>query len=631
MVRVVATGKQGRKRSRRGPAIGVVAAALGMAMLPAVAVPDVAPVAKAEQPQGKVLRVAVTQDIKKLNPFQGTSLVDTQVGRLMYEFLVIPNATDSTPEGALAESWTPSQDGKTWTFKMRKGVQWSDGQPITAKDVEFTYNQIMTNPGAKDANEVAVASFESVKATDPETVEIRTKFVNVAVIGSVGEIPIVPEHVWRDKVAGIKDFKNEQTPVVGSGPYVLSGVESGRSVTLKANDKFWRGRPKVDTLQMVKYENTEAASQALIKGDADLVYNLTPAQYRTLEKTSGIKASAGRNRRFTEIIMHTGAKKADGSTWGTGNPVLADVEFRKALDHAVNRKTLIEKVFGGYAEEATQLIPPVYPDWTFKLSDDKKRNFDIGKANSILDAAGYRKGDGGARLDKQGKPITLRLLSRNDRAEQAQMAEYVKEWFGQLGVTVDHKSIASSQLNDDTTSGNFDLSFSGWSVGPDPDNMLGQQLCKLVGTELGDTNICNPEYDRLFAQQQAELNKDKRKETVQRMQQMLYDNVSAIMLSYDKLLEAYRSDRFTTFVTQPQNGGIINNQSGYWGYYGATPVGETPPAGAPKAAEQTNSDSDSSGLGTGGWAAIIIGAVVVLGGLGLLGARRKRVSADDRE
>jgi peptide/nickel transport system substrate-binding protein len=181
----------------------------------------------------------------------------------------------------------------------------------------------------------------------------------------------------------------------------------------------------------------------------------------------------------------------------------------------------------------------------------------------------------------------------------------------------------SNQVNDDTTAGNFDLSFSGWSVSPDPEFMLAQETCDVVGTDLGDSNFCDKGFDSLYKQQQAELDKGKRMQLVQQAQGILHDKVAALLLTYDKQLEAYRSDRFASFPTQPSNNGVITNQSGYWGYYGATPVGmESAPA--------ASSDS-SSGLSTGAVVGIVGGAaVLVAGGVWFL-SRRRKVTADERE
>jgi peptide/nickel transport system substrate-binding protein len=595
-------------RSRRW-GVGVLLAVSAL-----VTAPLVTP-APAGAQQGTTLRVAFTSDIDTLNPFQATLLVSTQIGRLMYEFLTVNGAKDSAPEPGLAEKWDTSSDNLTWTFHLRKGMRWSDGQPITAKDVAFTYNLIMTNPDAQAANGVAVTNYASVTAPDDSTVVIKTKQPQASMLQS--EVPIVPEHIWKD-VKDLKGFTNETAlPAVGSGPFVLTGYQEGQSVTLKANDKFWRGRSKVDTLQFVKYENTDAAVQGLRKGDVDLVYRLTAAQYKALQGQPNIATNPGNNRRFTEIIFNPSNPKADGTSFGNGNPVLKDVQFRRALAYAVDPKTLIDKVFQGLAEPATGVMPATFPDWNLKPKT--QHNFDTAKANSMLDAAGYAKGAGGLRTDKQGRPIALKLLVTADDAQRQQMAEYVKGWFAEIGVGVTPEFKSSNQVNDDTDAGNFDLAFSGWSVSPDPDFMLAQETCGVVGTDLSDSNFCDPAYDKLYAEQQAELDKNKRKDLVQQAQNLLYDNAAALVLTYDKQLEAYRSDRFAPFQTQPDPGGIIANQSGYWAYYQAAPPGAAGPSAA------------SSGLPTGAVVGIVGGAAVLLVGAVWGLSRRRRATADERE
>ena len=577
--------------------------------------PGLLPAAQA-QDTGVTMRVSHTQEIDTLNPFTAVFLISTQIGRLMYEYLTVNSAESSSPEPGLAESWSTSPDNLTWTFKIRD-AKWSDGAPITAKDAAFTYNLIMTNEDAAAANGVAVANYESVTATDDRTLVIKTKKPQASMLSS--EVPIVPEHVWG-KVSDVKSFKNTETlPAVSSGPFVLTGYQEGQSTTLKANDNFWRGRPEVDTLQFVKYENSDAAVQGLRKGDVDVVAGLTPAQYGAIKNESGITANEGRNRRFAEITMNPGNPKADGTAFGNGNPVLKDPAVRKALDYAVDRKTIIDKVKQGFALPATQLIPPVYPDWTYQPAAGQQRDFDPAKANALLDAAGYAKGGDGIRLDKGGKPINLRLLGTSDNSQQQQQSEFLKEWFKAVGIGLTPEFKSSNQSNDDQNAGNFDLAFTGWSVGPDPDSMLAQQTCKVVGTELSDSNFCNAEYDSLYAQQLAELNRDKRKQLVQQMQSILYDNVSAIILTYDKALEAYRSDRFTGFVRQPSDGGVITGQNGYWGYYGATPVKVAAQAGGEESEDYTLA-----------WG-IAAGAAVVAAGAVFGLTRRRRARADERE
>lgn len=615
-----------RLRTRAGARLAALAIATGMAALPAGAGLGVVGsglglgAGTAQAQDETMLRVAITQEIDSLNPFQAVFLSSTQINRLMYEYLTTNAAEDATPVPAFAESWESSDDNLTWTFKVNQDIKWSDGKPVTAKDAAFTYNLIMDNEDAANANGSAVANYESVEATDDQTLVIKTKQPQASMLAS--EIPIVPEHVWSEHVSDILDFTNtEDLPAVGNGPYVLTDYQEGQSVTLKANDNYWRGRPKVDGIQFIKYENSDAAVQGLKKGEIDLMFNLTPAQFKSLENESNVKTNAGRNRRYSEITLNPSNPKPDGSTFGNGNPVLKDVKVRQALAHAIDVNTLINRVKQGFGDPAYQVIPPVYPDWTYQPQDSDVRKFDLAKANSLLDEAGYAKGPDGVRLDRTGKPINLRLLGRSDLTEQQQISEYLKEWFSEIGIGLTPEFKSSNQSSDDQDAGNFDLAFTGWSVSPDPDYTLSQQTCSAVGAGWGDSNYCNPEYDSLYKQQQAELDVEQRKQLVQEMQALLYKDVSAIVLTYDKLLEAYRSDRFASFTTQPADGGIINNQSGYWGYYSATPVGETEQA----------AESDGGGANTGAIVAIVGGAAVLLAAGAWLVSRRRNASAGDRE
>jgi peptide/nickel transport system substrate-binding protein len=404
---------------------------------------------------------------------------------------------------------------------------------------------------------------------------------------------------------------------VVSGPFTLTGYQEGQSVTLAANDKFWRGRPQIDQLQFVKYENTDAAVQGLIKGDIDLVRDMTPAQFDSLAGNERITRNEGRNRRYTELLVNwsnpNGQTKA---AYGDGNPALKDVRVRRALAMAIDVDTIISKVKQGHAEPAGGIVPTVFADWTFTPSETQKRRYDPEQAKKLLDEAGYRAGPDGKRAGPDGKPLALRLVVATDTATNRQTSEYLVGWFASIGVALTPEFKSSNQADDDQIAGNFDLAFSGWSVNPDPDTTLAQQTCAYNGTDNSDSGYCNPAYDALYLQQQVEIDPPKRQEIVRQMQSLLYDDVAAIHLTNDKLLEAYRSDRFGGFVTQPAAGGVITGQTGYWGYYSAVPAVFTPEAAGPVLGTY---------LGLGAVAVVAIGLVVFF----VLRSRRR--TADDRE
>jgi peptide/nickel transport system substrate-binding protein len=565
-----------------------------------------------------VLRVGLTQDIDSLNPFLAETAASTDIGRVMYEFLTTYDPTDEHPVPALATKWTHSADGRTWTYTIRTGATWSDGQPITARDAAFTFNLMMTDKAASTANGNFVANFAKVAAPNDTTLVIDTKAPQATMLAL--DVPIVPQHVW----AGVRDigkYTNLPTPghpVVGSGSFVLTDFKEGQFVKLAANKTYWRGAPKVDELDFVHFGGTDAEVQALIKGDIDLVNGLTAAQFDSLRGHKGITTNQAVGGRFVDLVMNSGAATNSGIPIGDGNPNLRDITLRTAIAQAIDPKTLVQKVYGGYAQVGTGYIPNKFA--AYHWTPDQPRSFDPAAANRALDAAGYAKGADGVRVGKDGKPLRLRLIGRTDKPEQNQMAAYVKSWLAAIGVGVDVQLVSSNRLNDVTGAGDFDLAFSGWGVDPDPDAVLALQTCGQRPDAAGQSGsteafFCDRTYDTLYARQLSDMNPTARVSDVKRLESLFYQQVPEVTLLYPNVLEAYRSDRFAAFQVQPQPGGVIMAQNGAWGYYSAAPLA-------------ASASGSGGGIGTVIW--IVVGVIVVLG-LGVIVVARRRTGAADRE
>ncbi|WP_307868891.1 ABC transporter substrate-binding protein [Umezawaea beigongshangensis] len=600
-------------RARRW-SLAAVVGVLGAVVAPAATTPVAA--AQPVGQQGVTLRVALTRQVDSLNPFLSITQVGTEVGRLMYDFLTAYDPKDQRPVEGLANGWTTSDDDLTWTFTVPEGKKWSDGEEITAEDVAFTYNLMLTNEVARTANGNFVANFESVTAPDPRTLVVRTKTPQATMLAL--DVPIVPEHVWAG-VTDVENHANDQAPVVGSGPFLLAEHRPNEFIKLTANPNYWRGAPKISELHFVSYKNLDAAVQALGKGEVDLINRLGPAQYDSLRDADDIGLNKGRGSRFNELVFNSGAATSTGEPIGDGHPALQDVRVRQALAKAVDVDTIVERVNGGYAEPGTGLMPP--SNARFHFTPARPRTFDLDAANADLDAAGYARGADGIRVGPDGRALNLRLVGHANRAYDEQAAEFLKRSFADVGVGVDVQLVDDNQLNDTSTSGAFDLLFSSWGTNPDPDFILSLHTCARRPNAAGtggttDTFFCDETYDRLYAQQATEVDQDARAEIVKEMQQRFYDQVPAVILGYDNVLEAYREDRFASFQVQPDPGGSIMEQNGVWGYYGATP---TDAATAPR------------GTSTGLVVAVVAGVVIVLAGGAWLIGRRRRATAEDRE
>jgi peptide/nickel transport system substrate-binding protein len=604
----------GRPLLRRAAAFAVAAVALAAPAVAGTTLPahaaDAAPAVK----------VAIATDIDTFNPFLAILASSTGILRFQYENLV-QYGVNNEPVPGLSDKWETSTDGKTWTYHIRDGMKWSDSQPLTADDVAWTFNAVKTNPALQKANGGLVENVQSVAAKDPSTLELTLTAPQASNPGF--ELPIVPKHVW-EKEADPSKYAND-TDTVGSGPFTIKSYQKGVSVQLVANPNFWRGPAKVSGLTYAYYKNTDAAVQALKNGEVDIVGSLTPAQFTSLKDQSGITTNQGAGRRYTALAINPGAIDAQGKPLGDGNAALQDPVLRQAIVKAVDKQTLLTRVLQGLGKPGLTEMPGVYPSYTGYAPGYTAPTFDIAGANQLLDQAGYAKGADGNRTDKSGKPLTLRLMGRNSDPTHAQMAEFVKGWMGQIGIPLTVSMVTPNQVNDDSTLGKYDLYFTGWGIGPDPDFQLSINQCSSRPNADGsgatsENNWCDPAFDALYKAQHTELDAAKRADLVKQAFTMIDKAAINSVVWYADTLEAWRSDKFTGFVKQPENTGVVMGQNGYWGLYGATPV----------SADTASAAGTSASSGMPGWVIGlgIVAVIVVIGAVVLLSMRRRATAAD---
>jgi len=602
--------RPGRTRQSSWRRLVAVVAALVLSLPLGSAV--VIPIPTAAATQGDNLKVALIGDIDTLNPFLAILAASTNILRFQYESLVQYGKNNELVPG-LASVWQTSSDGKVWTFTIPADRKWSDGQPLTADDVAWTFSAVQSMKALQQANGALVTNVASVRATDPHTLVITLKTAQAPNPGA--ELPIVPKHVWSGIDAAT--YAND-TDTVGSGPFVITSFQQNQSVQLKANPDFWRGPPKIGRLTYVSYKSTDAAAQALRAGDVDLVSGLTAAQFASLKGQPGIQTNAGAGRRYQALAINPGAVDAQGRPLGNGNPALKDKVLREAIVTAIDNKTLLDRVLQGLGKPGETEIPPVYSPYYGFAPGVTARTFDPARANQMLDEAGYAKGADGIRTDKQGEPLKLRLLGRNIDPTHQQMADFIKSWLRDIGIDVQVSMVTPNQVNDQSTLGRYDLYFTGWAINPDPDYQLSINRCDSRPNADGsgatsENNWCDPAFDKLDDAQHVELDPAKRAELVKRAFSMIYEAAVNDVIYCPDSLEAYRSDRFTGFTRQPAQDGVIAGQNGYWGFYDAAPVG-------------------AGGSGVPGWV-LPVGIVVMLllvGG-GVVLVLRRRATAADRE
>ncbi|MCD9873730.1 ABC transporter substrate-binding protein [Streptomyces guryensis] len=575
---------------------------------------------RAEAAQGKkTLTVAVAQSVDSLSPFLAVRLVSTSILRLTYEYLTDYDPGDAHPVPGLATSWQPSADKLTWTYTIRSDAKWSDGQKVTAEDAAWTFNKMMTDQAAATANGSFVTNFRKVTAPSPTKLVVELKKPQATMTAL--DVPIVPEHIWKD-VKDFSKFNNDKSfPAVGDGPFVLSDYKADSYVRLKANKSFWRGAPGFDELVFKYYKDQDAAVAALRKGEVSFVAGapaLTPAQAASLKGQKNIRVNDAPGRRFYALATNPGAQAKNGKKFGDGDPSLLDQRVRNALFLAVDRKTIIDKVFQGHAVEGQGYLPPRFSTYFWKPSASQELSYDPAKAAQLLDQAGYKKNADGKRVGKDGRPLNYRVLCHATDPNDKAVGQYLKEWWAKLGVGMTLDCL--DNVTDPWLAGKYDLAFDGWSVNPDPDYVLSIHTCAARPATPKDTGatdnfICDKTYDELYARQLAEYDSAKRADIVKQMESRLYDLGYMNVMAYPNAVEAYRTDQIKSIETMPKAAGNIYGQDGYWSWWSAVP-----------ADSGSSSGSSSTGVVVG-----VAAGVVVLAGAGLLFARRRRATADDRE
>ncbi len=520
--------------------------------------PAAGPVAAADP---VVLTVGTTQDLDSTNPFNTALVSGYEAFQLTYDLLTNFNE-DASPGPGFADTWVRSPDRVT--YHIRDGMKWSDGTPATSKDVCYSWGLAMAaiaddknvglgylDPNVKDAGVTKIA------CPDDSTFIAYTTDQSDRVFQVY--VPILPEHVYGQ--VDYKKMADEKfdAPLVGTGPYTFAEWKTGQFARFVRNPNYW-GQQGFEDQVVIRFfpDNADAMFQALKNGELDYAHNVNPDQFKQLQANPLYKTVAGKANGWTQLAFNTYGT-GTGKTIPNGGPstkALLDPAFRDALGYAIDKPTLVARVLGGFGDVGTTIVPPVLSEW--HVEPDQPRTFDIELAKSKLDAAGYKLDANGSRLDKEGKPIKLRLYAPDSEASYAKSAEFVKDWYGQLGIVVSTQVLTGAALGELILppeaggTAKYDIELWGWGGNPDPNALLQIFRCDAIGGT-SDSQYCNPEYDKLYDQQLKEAGAQ-RKATLAQMQNLIYNEAPYDILYYDANLDVYRTDRFAGWENMPASG-----------------------------------------------------------------------------
>lgn len=453
----------------------------------------------------------------------------------------------------LAESADVSSDGKVWTFKIRPNVKFHDGQPLTAKDVAFTYN-FYHNHEDFPYLPAYTEYFEKVEAPDDQTVVLTLTTPIGNIESQLVFLFILPEHIWS-KYDNEKAAEFENVEMIGSGSFKMVEYKQNEFVHLAANKEYFGGAPKVDEVIFQTFANPDALVQAITTGQVDMITEMPLTAAVTLRNAQNIKLVSGTplSASIRDIVFNQLApENCPPDAKCTGHPALRDRNVRLALSHATDKQNLIDVAELGFATPGLTIIPDSLGSWYNNTLKDYE--FDIAKANQILDEAGYKDSDGDGIRDMPdgSRPLTFRLYWPNDVVAAPRTAELLGNTWKQIGVKTEPQAFDPDALTTACCPAfDFDIMIWGWGSDPDPSALLKVMRTDMIPTGSSETGYANPEYDKLYDQQATEVDPQKRRELVWEMQRMVHEDVVYLIPYYQQAVQAYRTDRFSGWVTGP--------------------------------------------------------------------------------
>ena len=491
-----------------------------------------------------VLRIGWAQDAKNLNPFVGVNEEEYTIWAIQWELLINFDPEDLTPAPGIAESWEVSEDNKTITFNLVKGANWSDGEPITSKDVKYSL-EVLGDNGLLFTG--YTSSVKSIKTPDDETVVLEMKRPDARAIGGL-YIFILPEHIWgKVPVKELTGGYQPEIPMVGSGPYVVTEFTRGRITRMEVNPE-WRGEaPGFEELQFIRYGSQDAVERALTLGEIDFIPEVEPATFERLGNQEGIETINSPTFAFTELAFNLCS--AEDCPDAKFNPAVQDKAIRQAVAYGIDRERINTIATQDTAFVAHGMLPSFYKD--FYEVPEQDYPYDPEMANQILDDAGWELNEDGIR-EKDGMVASFDLYARSESPYTVQMAKLIAEQTQEIGIEFNVQIVSTDKLTELTIrkeggkpAPEFDAFIWGWGGDPyDPSTLLELLTSDQIGSS-SDAFYSNPEYDRLFQEQLTLVGddqKDERRALVHEMIAILQEDLPYIVLTYDPFLEAYNSD-----------------------------------------------------------------------------------------
>ncbi|WP_077613170.1 nickel ABC transporter substrate-binding protein [Clostridium sp. Marseille-P2415] len=474
------------------------------------------------------------RDIRDLNPHLYAGEMYAQ--EMLYDTLV--NITEDGYAPGLAESWTVSEDGKIYTFQIRKGVTFSDGEVCDANAIKANFDAIIENKDRHTWLEM-MNLLVSVSAPDDETFVIELSEPYYPMLTELGVTR--PFAMISPKAMKNGSTKDGVNAYIGTGPYVLTDFVTDEYAVFEANETYWGEKPPVKKITVKVIPDNQTRILALEKGEIDLIFgkNMIDAdavnKYKDSDKF-GVSLSDPTSTR--QIVLNT------------SNEILSDKTVRQALQHATNRQAISDGVFYGLEAPADTLFATSVPYCNIGLG---AYEYNTEQAAEMLDGAGWFLGSGNVR-EKDGKAMELSLLYNSDSVTEKTIAEYLQSEYGKLGIKLDIKGEEEQSYRDNMKAGHFDMVFNiCWGTPYDPQSSLAAMRQPVYGDYAAQQGLEDKaEIDEAITEILVSTDEKRRQELYSFVLTRLHEDAVYIPLTYECNKAIYTSDLKGVGFTQTQ-------------------------------------------------------------------------------
>jgi peptide/nickel transport system substrate-binding protein len=491
----------------------------------------------------------------------------------VYDTLLNYDIKDGSPDlaNSPADSYTESKDGLTITYHLRPNLRWSDGKPLTADDVVFSYEVSKHSIVNSDYTD----NMASITALSPTTVQIKMKRPDARILSAY--VPIVPKHIWgKLPVNQIPKF-NPCCPMVGSGPFYVKSINPQGTTVLEPNPYFYGDKGQIKRILLIRYQDEESMLRDLKLGKVDAINSGPTSWVDVLRKDTNAKFWSSPGPGFSELAFNScppqGSTICSGPGSGVHTKVVQDPAIRQALQWAIDRNEISRVVYHNQATPGGGLISSYYQargyfkDWLTDPADPQfNYTYDPDKARQILKDGGWSCPTGGI-CSKDGTKAEFTLLVLADASEDQQSGLRIQAWAKAVGIKIDVQVATEDAVNGQiyhstsskapADSGKYEPTYDAfiWGWGGDvatPDYNFSVMGC---GNWSADAQWCNPKFDKLAKEALAEPDFHKRVDMLHQAEKLELEASPYIIYAYSPYVSVTRTDTWHGYQPSPSDGG----------------------------------------------------------------------------